>query len=149
MQWSRYGSQRTSHRVGSLLSCGSKTSNLSCQALEQVSLLLSHLIGLPRPEKTIDGCAASFLLLSSTTTGLLLSPCLCIIIVLKNFSYFHNLWDRGQMTKGQKSPWTMQDRFFTGVCRDTGPQEKHSNPSTGSRYCSSHSKGSLDNWLPL
>lgn len=129
--------------VGSLLSCGSKISNLNCQALSQMSLLLSHLIGFPKPEKMIDGRAAGFLLFSSTTTGLLLSPCLRILILFTSFSYFHNLWDKGQ--KDKESPWTLKDRFFTGVCRDMRPQEKHSNPSRGSRYSSSHSKGSLDN----
>ena len=87
-------------------------------------LLLSHLIGLPKPEKIIDGCAASFLLFSSTTTGLLLSLRLCIVILFTSFSYFHNLWDRGQMTKGQREPMDHAEPFlYRHVQRHEAPGE--------------------------
>lgn len=122
MPWSRYGSQRTNHRSWLSPITWSKEPNLSCQT--SVPLPLSHLIGLPKPEKMVDGCAASFLLFSSTTTVLLLSPCLCIRILFTSFSYCHNLWDRGHMAKGQREAMDHEGPFlYRYVQRHESPGE--------------------------
>lgn len=102
MPWSRYGSQRTNHRSWLSPITWSKEPNLNCQT--SVPLPLSHLIGLPKPEKMVDGWAVSFLLFPSTTTELLLPPRLRIRILFTSFSYCHNLWDSGHMAKGQREP---------------------------------------------